>query len=345
MASPPTDNPQRILVVMPSWVGDAVMATPTLRALRAHYRQARIDALAKPYIRPIIDACPWVDAIVATDGGGLKQAATIRGERYDLAVLLPNSFRTALMAFLGRAKRRIGYARDGRGWMLTDRLTPLRENGKYIPTPTLRYYLDIARRLGAEPTDPRMELFTRPEHDQQAERMLRESGIDFDRPIVLLNPGAKYGAAKLWLPERFAETADRLIDQHGAHILLNGSPAERAILDRVHQAARHELIDLPRLGNNLTLLKSVIRRCDLMITNDTGPRHIAAALGVPVVTIFGPTDPRWTTIDCEREIELQIDVDCGPCQLKVCPLDHRCMTQMTTDMVCDAAVRLLEDAR
>lgn len=345
MAHSQTINPQRILIVMPSWVGDAVMATPTLRALRARFAEARITAVAKPYIQPLIDACPWIDRIEPAAGGWMKQAVAVRRGRYDLAVLLPNSFRTAWIAWLGGAKRRIGYARDSRAWMLTDRLPPLREDGKFIPTPTLDYYLDIARHLGADPADPSMELFTRPEHDEQVERMLRQGGVDFDRPLVLINPGAKYGAAKLWLPERFAETADRLIDQRGAQVLVNGSPAERAILDRVHTAARHELIDLPRLGNNLTLLKSVVRRCDLMITNDTGPRHIAAALGTPVVTLFGPTDPRWTTIDFDREIELQIDVDCGPCQLKICPLDHRCMTRLTTDMVTEAAERLLEGGR
>ncbi len=345
---------ERLLIIMPTWVGDIVMATPMLRAMRQLYPEAHIDCLVRSYAGPVLDACPWFDDLLCYAGdarddhalpGGLwalSRALRRRGV-YDLAAILPNSFRTALIARLAGARRRIGYQRDGRGWLLTDRLQPLRDGRRFVPTPTLGYYLDIARQLGTTDPDRSMELFTRPADDRAVARRLAEAGVPGDaHPVVLLNPGAKFGQAKLWYADRFAAVADRLIEQRGATVLVNGAPAERPILDQVHQASAHDLVDLPALGNDLKLLKSYVKRADLVVTNDTGPRHIAAAFGVPVVSIFGPTDPRWTTIDFPLERQIQVDVDCGPCQKKICPLDHRCMTRISVDMVYQQAAELLD---
>jgi heptosyltransferase-2 len=350
------DYIERLLVIMPTWVGDIVMATPLLNALRQRYADAQVDCLVRSYAGPLLDACPWYDKLLCYGGaskddqelpGGMWRLSMALRQRggYDLAVILPNSFRTALVARLAGAKRRIGYQRDGRGWLLTDRLQPARAGRRFVPTPTLDYYLDIARRLGAADPDPAMQLFTRPDDDRIVDQRLTGAGVDDQaQPVVILNPGAKFGQAKLWYADRFAAVADRLIDEYNATVLVNGAPAERPILDQVHQAAAHDLIDLPTLGNDLKLLKSYVKRADLMITNDTGPRHIAAAFGVPVVSIFGPTDPRWTTIDFPLERQIQVDVDCGPCQKKLCPLDHRCMTRISVDMVYQQAVALLAEA-
>ncbi len=339
---------ERLLVVLPSWVGDVVMAAPTLRALRALYPEARITCLAKKAVRPVIDAAPWYDRLITdrSSAGGrrrglLSLATRLRSERFDMAVLLPNSFRTALLARLAGIPRRIGYARDGRGWLLTDRLVPLREDGRFKPVSAVDYYLEIVRDLGADDPDPTLELHTHQRDDAAADAMLRSGGIDRSKPLVLLNPGASYGDAKMWYPDRFAAVADRLADSHDARILLNGSPKERAILDAVKGAARTPMLDLPQAGGSLRLLKSVVKRCSLMITNDTGPRHFAVAFGVPVVTIFGPTDPRWSESDFALEHKVMVDVFCGPCQKKQCPLDHRCMTRIGPDMVYDRAAELL----
>ena len=158
---------------------------------------------------------------------------------------------------------------------------------------------------------------------------------------MLLNPGAQYGAAKLWTAEGFAAVADRFVAELGATVLLSATPKERAIVERIRSHMRRPAVDLSVAGMTLGGLKDVVRRCDLMVTNDTGPRHVAAAFGVPVVTVFGPTHPEWTDIYYSAERQVRIDVFCGPCQKKVCPLDHRCMTGVTPDMVWDAAMQLL----
>jgi len=327
-----TDKPSRLLIVMPSWVGDVVMATPTVRALRLRYPEAKITALVRQSIHPIIDACPWLDQVIAVESAGvLSVARRLRAEKFEMAVLLPNSFRWALAAKLAGVRRVVGYSRDCRGWLLTDRLAPLREAGRFVPVPTLDYYLQIAVHLGCVEPAKRMKLFARPEHDAQADRLLADAGVS--GRLVLLAPGAGYGPAKMWPADRFAAMADRCVRELGAAVAVSGSPQERSILDAVLAAAEEPLIDLPAAGIDLTLLKSVVRRSSLMITNDTGTRHIAAAFCVPVVTIFGATDPAWTEIGFEKERQANAFADCAPCQKKVCPLDHRCMTGVSVDMV------------
>jgi heptosyltransferase-2 len=160
-------------------------------------------------------------------------------------------------------------------------------------------------------------------------------------PLIVLNPGAQYGAAKLWKSEYFAQLADRFVQDLGATVLLSSAPRERKIVDSIRRQMKHPAVDLSTAGVTLGSLKEIVRRCDLMVTNDTGPRHIAAAMNVPVVTVFGPTHPEWTEIYYPKERQVAIKVFCGPCQKKVCPLDHRCMTGVTPAMVWDAATQLL----
>ena len=159
--------------------------------------------------------------------------------------------------------------------------------------------------------------------------------------MILLNPGAQFGAAKCWLPEYFAALADRFIVELGATVLISAAPRERGIVDSILHNMKQAPIDLLAHGSSLGALKEIVRRCDLMVSNDTGPRHIAAAFDVPVVTIFGPTHPEWTEINFPRERKVAVKVFCGPCQKKICPLDHRCMTRITPAMVFDTAVQLL----
>lgn len=346
---------QRLLIVMPSWVGDTVMAMPTLRALRTCLPGVHITALARLSIRPIIGACPWLDRIVTvrprtrTQGRAgrrnvLAIARRLAGGRFDIAVLLPNSFRWALVARMARIKRIVGYDRDGRGLLLTDRLKALTGPGGFMPEPALDYYLRIALHLGAAKPDRRMQLFTRPEHDEQADQILAAAGWNPARHsgrLVLLNPGAAYGPAKMWPAERYAAVADRCVKELGATVAVTGAPVERPILDRVIAAAHVPLIDLPAAKVNLTLLKSIIKRSSLLITNDTGPRHMAAAFGVPVLSIFGPTDPAWTEIGFKMERQISVPVFCGPCQKKICPLDHRCMTEISAERVFTQAAEML----
>jgi lipopolysaccharide heptosyltransferase II len=351
----PVFDAQRLLVVMPTWLGDCVMAMPTLSALRALYPDAHITALVGATVRPIIDPNPWINRTVTVRGkrrgkpharrvGPIRLAARLAAGHFDTAVILPNSFRSALVTAMAKIPRRVGYDRDGRGVLLTDRLLARRTLEGFVPVPTRDYYLGLARYLGSADPDPAMRLFTRPKHDAQADELLRRGGFDPDagRRLVLLNPGANYGDAKMWYPQRFAEVADRCADELGAFVAVNGSPKERAILDRVLAAAKTPILDLSAAGMTLSLLKSVVRRASVMVTNDTGPRHVAAALGTPVVTVFGPTDPAWTEIGFQAERQVSVKVFCGPCQKKKCPLDHRCMTRIDAEMVARQAIELVE---
>ena len=247
-------------------------------------------------------------------------------------MLLPNSFRAASIAAMAGIPRRIGYDRDGRGLLLTDRLIAPRDAHGFTPVPTLEYYLSMAHYLGASPTtgDHRMEVATRSEDDRRAASLLTPAK---GRPVVLMNPGARE-ADKRWPAERFAQLAARCTRERGWAVAITGSQEERQVLARVSGAATTALIDLPKAGMSVRLLKSVCKQCALVVTNDTGPRHLAAACGTPVVSLFGPTTPAWTEIDFAWERQV-LAADVGkPGSMKQIPVEE----------VYAAAVELLDSA-
>ncbi|MCC6580640.1 MAG: glycosyltransferase family 9 protein [Phycisphaeraceae bacterium] len=234
------------------------MATPTLRALRQLWPQTHLAAIIKHELAPMLEGCPWLDEVLTIESrtdhhghghrpGVVKLSRQLASGQYDAAVLLTNSFRTALMTRLAGIPQRLGYDRDGRGFLLTDRLLPRREAGRFVPVSTRDYYMGLAVYLGAVDPDPAMQLFTRPQDDAYARVLLEQAGVALDRqPLVVLNPGANYGDAKMWYPDRFAQVADALHSRYGAAVAVSGSPRERDILDQVLAAARTSLIDLPR---------------------------------------------------------------------------------------------------
>lgn len=346
---PAMDEPGRIVVFVPNWVGDAIMFTPTLRALRKRFPKAHIALFGRLAPIAVLTPNPWSNESLVETTGLFEAVRDLRRTRFDLAVLGPNSFRSAMTAWMAGAARRIGYDRDGRGWLLTDRIAPLRENGQFTVTPAMEYYLKLAERAGADVAQRQMELAVGVDDDARAEGLFVESGIDHTRPAVLLNPGASYGGAKMYPPDRFAAVALELAKQRGARIVINAGPGEAPIAAAVELAMGREAdLNLAKVKNSLGLLKAVVSRCQLVITNDTGPRHIAAALGVSVVTIFGSTDPAWTTIDFARErIVRADDVPCSPCQKKTCPRPegpdhHQCMLRIAPAQVAAAAMELLD---
>jgi heptosyltransferase-2 len=364
LMEPMSSNPSKILVVQPSWVGDAVMATPTLRALRELYPSAHIAYLMRRYVKPIYTGMPWADQLItyrtgktrakAGKGQFFDLAARLRAAKFDAAVLLPNSFKTALVCKMAGIDRIIGYERDGRGFLLDDKLLPVKDRGKFVPSPIVKYYLGIAHYLGSKQRELKLELFVTPSEKREAEEVFVRCGLDADLyrpalsgkpPLIVLNPGAQYGAAKCWPAEYFSKLADRFVQELGATVLISAAPKERAIVDSIQRGMTHSAVDLSRAGMTLGALKEIVRRCDLMVTNDTGPRHIAAAFDVPVVTVFGPTHPEWTEIYFPKERKVAVKVFCGPCQKKVCPLDHRCMTRVTPAMVYDTSLELLGKAQ
>ncbi len=343
------DKPQRIVVFVPNWVGDAVMFTPALRAIRERFAGAHLTLLARSAAAATLTPNPWTDEIILADGI-LGPVRALQYKRFDLAVLGTNSFRSALIAWMSGVSRRLGYDRDGRGRLLTDKLSPPRDaDGNFAVVPAVDYYLALAEHLGCDADDRRMELAVSDADAALATTLLAEAGADEERPIVLLNPGASYGTGKIYPARRFAAVADGLIDSRGAQIIINAGPNEKPIAAAVADAMKHPpLLNLARVANTLGLLKAMVRISNLMITNDTGPRHFAAAFGVPVVTIFGSTDPDWTTIYYNNERIVRTDVPCGPCQKKECPLPpgpehHQCMLKIPPETVLTAAEELLRE--
>jgi heptosyltransferase-2 len=346
-----------IAVFLPGWIGDAVMATPALRALRSHYRNARIVGVMKPYVAAVFEGGDWFDDSVLANGGPRSQgtlavAWQLRRRHIDLAVLLPNSFRTALTARLGGCRRRIGYARYGRSLLLTDAVDPVRDElGRLKPSPILDAYNRLVERAGCPQPSRLMELFTTSADERAADRVWERADLEDYPEIICLNPGAAFGSAKHWPAAYFATLAGKLAEERGSAVLVLCGPGERElsreIATQACHSAVHSLADLTAPDAvdgppvSLGLTKACVRRADLLVTTDSGPRHFAAAFDRPVVTLFGPTHIAWTETYHPRAVHLQKPVDCGPCQCRVCPLDHRCMLRLTPEEVFGAAEGLL----
>jgi heptosyltransferase-2 len=340
----------KIALFLPNWIGDAVMATPAIRAVREHFPGAEVIGVVKPYVAGLFEGSPWLDRLIYLDARGpwsrLGPAAArqLRREKIDLAILFPNSFHSALVAWLGGCRRRIGYRRYCRGWLLTDPLEPVRDDrGRLQPSPIIDAYNCLARTAGCPPPGHRMELFTTPRDEAGADAVWQQTGLSEAGRVVCLNPGAAFGAAKHWPIPYFIELAQNLADHCRSGVLVMCGPAERDLARQISSQARrplvHSLADQPL---SLGLTRACLRRCSLLITTDSGPRHIAAAFDRPVLTLFGPTHIAWTETYHLRSVHLQKPVPCGPCQLRVCPLDHRCMTELRPEEVFAAARRLLE---
>ena len=348
--------PRSIVVFLPNWVGDVVMATPTLRALRMSFADARIIYFGRPVALDTLSGTDWADGVIRAMPktrspalGQLRLVGALRAGRFDLAVLLTNSFRTALLAKLAGIGRIAGYDRDARRFLLTDKISPPRDDsGQLVPISAVDYYAELAGILGVEVSPREMYLPVTDADEQAVEELFERAGIDPARPVVMLNPGASGGTSKIWGPDRFAQTADILIETRGAQIVINAAPPEKHIAaDVAGRMAGSPAINLADRGNTLGLLKSALRRTDLLVTNDTGARHIAVAVGSAVVTVFGSTDPLWARINCPRERIVSVDVNCGPCGRKLCnqipgPMYHHCMGKVTAEMVVEAAEQLLD---
>jgi heptosyltransferase-2 len=343
----------KIAVFLPNWVGDVVMATPALRALRAHFSAARLIGVLRSYVAEVLQGSPWLDDLIFLDNkgpAGARWPATawrLRRQRPDLAVLFPNSFRTALVARLGGCRRRIGYRRYARGWLLTDPLEPVRDPpGRIKPSPVIDAYNGLAQSAGCPWPGYRMELFTTPADEAAADDLWERTGLAKYREVICLNPGAAFGSAKHWQVDSFAVLARELADRRGSGILVLCGPGERELARQIGLLAGRDAIHtLADSALSLGLTKACIRRSDLVITTDSGPRHFAAAFDRPVVTLFGPTHIDWTETYFAKAIHLQKKVDCGPCQRRVCPLDHRCMKLLTPAEVLHAAGVLLAGFR
>jgi heptosyltransferase-2 len=341
-----------IALFLPNWVGDVVMATPAIRAIRQLHPSARLIGVMKPYVADVLGGSGWLDAIIPADNF-FSAVWQLRHERPDLAVLFPNSFRSALVAWLGGCQRRIGYARYARSFLLTDALpVAFGPDGRPLVSPILDAYNALAEAAGCPPPGHRLELFTTRADEQAADRVWEIAGFTNPTEVICLNPGAAFGAAKHWPSEHFSRLADDLIEKRGCSVLVLCGPSEREMASWIAANASlpsvFALSDIEQRGGpkpSIGLTKALVRRCSLLITTDSGPRHFAHAFNRPVVTLFGPTHIGWTETYHPLAVHLQKKLDCGPCQKRVCPLGHHmCMTTLAPDEVLAAALPLSNKA-
>ncbi|HWY47550.1 MAG TPA: lipopolysaccharide heptosyltransferase II [Bryobacteraceae bacterium] len=318
-----------ILVRATNWVGDAVMCLPALRALRGRFPRADIAILAKPAVADLYARESCVDEVIPFNRTLMKVAHELRSRNFDCAILLQNAFEAAWIAWLARIPNRIGYNRDGRGLLLT-RAVRVPKRGE-IPRHERFYYLELLRRAGLIGSLPE-SLIIRLEH-----------AITTSARIIGVSPGAAYGNAKRWIPERFAEASGKLAKARGASIALFGSAGERSVCEQIAALLNGHNVVNHAGQTTLAQFIDLAAECELFLTNDSGAMHIASALGVPTVAIFGATDDLSTGPTGQKARVVRESVECSPCLLRECPIDHRCMQRVHADRVVKEALALLID--
>jgi heptosyltransferase-2 len=354
-----TERIKRVVVRGANWVGDAVMTVPALRELRRVLPGAHVTLATRAWAASIFEGADFVDDILAPEPSGGKTSAVFRearalaARRFDLAILFPNAFAPALTAYLARVPLRLGYATQGRGPLLTHRVAVPDWRGRRHE---VFYYLNLVAELerllhGAstvETREPRLELNVSAEREREALRLLRERGArarGYDAesrvPLVALCPGSTNSRAKRWPAARFAAVADMLAERAGAEVVLIGAGEELGVSEEVARLMRSRAVVLTG-RTSLAETAAVLKAADLLVTNDTGPAHVAAAVGCPVVVIFGPTDPVTTRPFSALAEVVRRPPDCAPCMLRDCPIDHRCMTAVTAEEVFERSSRALE---
>lgn len=345
---------RRIFVRAPNWVGDFVMATAAFARLRAAFPQAHIALGARPFLFALLGGTKWFDAQIPMPKAGSplglwRQVRSLARERFDLAVVMPNSLETGLLPFLARVPLRLGY-RQGRPLLMNLGLSAevkrrwwqRRQGPRRVPVPMPRYYKDLLDVLGIAGDELHPQLAVTADERQWVAQHLQRYGIGERDRLVIFVVGANFGASKLWMPERFAAVA-RHFAQRGHKALVTVGPAEVELGRRIAADGGVPALVDPVLP--LDKLKALVARCDLMITGDTGPRHLAVAFDRRIVCLMGPNDRNYTEYCMDDTVLIQKDLPCVPCQRKVCPLGHhRCMKDITVEEVIAAGERLLARA-
>jgi heptosyltransferase-2 len=348
------EKPERILIRGTNWVGDAVMSIPAMREIRRLFPDAHIALLVRRWVRDIYSAVEFVDEILEYDKPGIHRGwrgwrrliADLRSRSFDLAILLQNAFEAALIAWCARIPRRVGYARDGRSLLLTDAL-PI--DAALLQKHQAFYYLGLLSGLALPDPLPwedrdyplRIHIGIREADRDAARKMLRSGGVREGQIVVGINPGAFYGEAKRWMPDRYGGVGDALAGKYGARIVLFGSSTDLPVVDEVAAHMQHAPLILAG-RTTLGQLMGLIRECHLLITNDSGPMHLAAALDVPQLALFGSTSEIATGPLSRSAVVLKHPVECNPCFLRKCPTDFRCMKGITLQEVIEAAEKQLE---
>jgi len=340
-----------ILVRGPNWLGDAVMCEPALRGLQRLFPDAQIVLLVKSAVADLFAGHPALTRVLTYDVNGHHAglsgkwvlAGQLRQQGFDMAVLFQNAFEAAFLTFLAGVPRRHGYATDGRSLLLSD---PVAVPDRHRLVHQVRYYWDLLKPLGltGDPSVPELVVF--PEEEQAMMGRFAKGGLTETDVVVGINPGSTYGGAKRWLPERYAEVTERLCRtiresrEQEVSVAIFGAKGEERLGQEIasHLSSRSLVLSG---ATTIRELMAAVKRCAVLLTNDTGPMHIAAAFQVPVVAIFGPTDWRTTSPFGSTHAIVRQPVDCAPCLLRECPIDHRCMTRVSVEQVYEAGMKQL----
>ncbi len=327
-----------------NWIGDAVMTTPAMAVLRSFFPTAEIVVVANPLVAELFSPHPDCDRVIIYDKKGqhrgirgrLQLCRKLRQEHFDLAILFQNAMEAAIISRLAGIPRRAGYTTDGRGLLLNYRV-PVGESERRLHHTD--YYLNLLLSLGIAAAKAPLRLFTTEDELLWAQEKLAQNSR-----WTAINPGASYGSAKRWLPERFAAVADRLHEKCRQNIVLIGGPGERDIGRDIEKMMVHQPLNL--IGKtSVREMTAILAGCSLVITNDSGPMHVAAALNIPLVAIFGPTDHTTTSPMTVKARIIRKNTPCAPCLLRQCPKEHQCMQEVTAEEVFQAAVELLDVPR
>ena len=334
----------RILIRGTNWIGDAVMTIPAIRRLRRLFPDATLVLLTPEPTAGIFRLSGLVDEIIPTRSL-LGEVRSIVYPRCDVAVIFPNSFRSALTAWLAGARRKFGYATQKRQWLLSDAvMVPDWKDSRH----EVFYYLNLVDEVERAFADNSVEVnepdvtIAIPETERElARQFLKCAGIDATKPIVAVAPGSTNSRAKRWSPDSFAELSDRVQIELNANVILLGSPGDREVSNRVMELAQHKPLDATG-QTDITLAAAVLSEVDLLVSNDMGLAHLAPAVGTPTIVIFGPTNPVTTRPFSDLATLVSANVECSPCMLRDCPIDHRCMTRISPDQIFEQTKKLLE---
>jgi len=341
----------KIGIFLPNWLGDVVMATPTLRAIRCRFgNNSRIVGIMRPYLGDVLQGTDWLDEQwyfnPRSPKSELRRWALIqkmRREAFDLIILLTNSLQSGLLAWLGSAKRRVGYARDCRGPFLTDKLYIDRIDGEVIEIPMVDYYLKLAEKIGCPTESQQLELVTLDKDEHSADQIWRNLGLRPDCRVVTFNSGSSNGAARFWPIKHFAELARNVVERLDHDVLVMCGPNEQDIAQQIVAASKRDRVfSMANQPLDFGTSKACIKRSRAMVSTDSGPRHLAAAFGKPVITLRGPTLPVWSDNPTVQAIDLRLDLDCIACRKKICPLGHhRCMQEIKPEVVYAELAKIL----
>jgi lipopolysaccharide heptosyltransferase II len=329
---------------MPNWIGDLVMATPILTDVRKAFPKAHITAMSLNPLCELLSEDPDIDELFCfnkVNAFGRRSERKdliekIRQGKFDLGILLTHSFSSAWWFWRGRVKNRLGYRGKGRRFLLTNSL-PLPEDVQ--EQHLVKTYKGLLTKIGVPVSDSKPRLYFTEKELDEARTLLRQFGIEPKHRLVGINPGAAYGSAKCWLPERFREVTKRLLEKEGVKIVYFGDQGGRGLTEEICKG-----LDVVNLAGSTTLrqLGALIKLCCVLLTNDSGPMHIAAAVGTPVVALFGSTNAEVTgPYETKASRVIYKKVECSPCYKRVCPIDFRCMKRIESDEVYEAILSFL----